>query len=176
MVERRGCLALVLSGAVLATGCDDVEPARKPRIPADQQAFVELVTRYARAWAAAPNDIAREPLRLERKEELCRNPPINVSEWLATVRQVGKSLSNDGALEVALSDKISLNSYEIKRDGPLFAILATLRERQKVRFSGSFFRSVHQQKDCLVETRFTESGGMTEPRFRFDFTAITPEQ
>ena len=172
MAPRRSRMALILLGAALVVGCDDPAAAQGAGMPADQRAFVELLSRYARRWAEAPNAVAREPLRQQRKTELCRNPPINVTAWLASVSRVGKAMGGDGALDVVLAGKVSLKSYEIARDSPLFAVLATLREGQEVRVSGNFFRS--SLNDCLAQTNFTEREGMLEPEFRFRFTAVTP--
>jgi hypothetical protein len=157
---------------VLVVAGDDPAAAQGAGMPADQRAFVELLSRYARRWAEAPDAIARQPLRPRRKEELCRNPPIAVTDWSASVSRVGRAMGGDGALDVVLTDKISLKSYDIARDSPLFAVLATLREGQKVRFSGNFFRS--HLNDCLAQTNSTENGGMLEPEFRFQFIAVTP--
>jgi hypothetical protein len=167
-------MALILLVAAMVVGCGDPAAAQGASIPADQQAFVELLSRYARRWEEAPNAVARDALRPQRKAELCRNPPIDVTAWLASVSRIGKAMGGDGALDVVLTDKISLKSYDIAWRSPLFAGLATLREGQKVRVSGNFFRS--NLNDCLAQTNFTEIGGMLEPEFRFQFIAITPVQ
>lgn len=173
MSHIRWQMAVAFFGALLVVGCDDPEATRLRRMPTDEQAFIELLSRHARTWANAPNDIAREPLRAQRKEELCRNPPSVASDWLATVRDVGTAWpGNTGKIEVAISSNISLYSIDIARDSNLFSSMAALQKKQNVRVSGKFF--VGDSKDCLRETRLTQEGGMLEPRFAFQFTAITP--
>jgi hypothetical protein len=165
------CAAVAL-GAVLS-GCGE-------KLPADEAAFIRVNADAAQRWDDAPNNIQREPMRAARDSSLCAMPS-DVTAWSGTVQRVGTYITNEISFEVRIGSDITLRTEgEIMDDGskiirgtPLAQTVVTLREGQRVKFSGHFLRD---EKGCLQEASFTDSGSLHNPEFLFAFTGVMPEE
>jgi len=157
-------------------------------VPQDQKAFMDVIDRFVRAYAAAQNDMAKGATRPQRAKAICatlRSPVIR--GWIGTVYKLSSNNEGRGVLELALSDHLWVKTWNnvisdtmdhtlIDPEDPIFAKTAALKEHQKVQFSGSFLPDT---KDCFHESSMAISGSMDEPEFYIPFqrnlvSSITP--
>jgi len=159
-------------------------PARPPAMAADAEAqILSIVSTFAQRYRDASNDMARGAERPARARELCRvATSLRAENWTGTVTTLSSSSGGQGVLAVSLDGQTTLktfnNTFSDQQFGTLIAPgtdlwqhVVSLRTRQRIVFSGTFFQS---REDCLVETSLTVSGAMTDPDFIFRFTDVRP--
>lgn len=160
------------------------ESVRRPAMPATETAFIAVLDHWAREYEKAENDVARRPMRAARAADICGLNLREVRDWTGRVAAV-HAAGDQAGVDLALTYRVTVGTTNnrlsdalapagqqtlIPTGSLLYATLATLRPGTAVRFSGQFFPAA---ADCLRETRVSESGGMTEPRFEMRLTAIS---
>ena len=118
-----------------------------------EDAFTTLIATYHRDYKNAFNGISAggdlPPAEQTRCAILFTNG-LDVSGWTGTVYKISSNGDGYGILEVTLSEDAWLetmnNSFSdsdvhtlITPNSPLYAVLGTLKEGDKVTFSGTFF-------------------------------------
>lgn len=168
----------------LAVGClgGGAQAASMPPIEAKVIAEAEAAMN---TYQAAPNDMAKGAVRLQRGHTLCKMlVPIRgiARDWLGTVEKLSSTSEGYGVLYVALAKNVHVETWNnslsdiethtlIKPDTPIYNQAVKLSVGSPVVFSGNFFPS---KSDCMQETSMTQEGSMTDPEFLFHFTAIAP--
>jgi hypothetical protein len=159
------------------------ETALATDVPEDQKAFMEVIERFDRAYAAADNDMAKGATRRQRAKAICaavKSPMVR--DWIGTVYKLSSNNDGKGVLELTLSNHVWVKTWNnavsdsgyhtlIDPEDPLFAKAVVLKKSQRVQFSGSFFPN---STDCFREGSMTLGGSMDEPEFLFRFTDISP--
>jgi hypothetical protein len=160
------------------------KPAR--HLPPAEAAFIAAVSDAAGTWAAAPNDVARLPMRAARAAAICAAlPDLTATSWAGTVANVSPNALPDlhgnatarVTLNIAPHIQLStpanplFNSPDtmVESGTPLYTTAATLRTSQNVTFSAKF---VPDGTDCVAEESLTSNGSMTRPEFKIVLLAI----
>jgi len=171
--------ALIVSLLILS--CDD-----SPNLPEDQKKFVKTLGEFNERYRSA-NDVGRKNLRSERAKSLCAiTMAPDVHNWVGTLSRVKQNYDGQVEIMVTLDSNItfqtrsllteSINAH-IRPESPLVPVIAKLKEKEVVVFSGRLYRDqpAHRdQTDCFRELSVTESGSMREPEFLFCFSSISP--
>jgi hypothetical protein len=151
-------------------------------MPADESAFVSVVSNARLRYNAGANDMVKGASRPARKQALCSTLANNaVTNWVGKVSKLTTNSDGKGVLEIAIGDDISivtwnnsLSDFEdktlIEPDTAIYRRALQLREGQTVWFSGHFFRN---DTDCIKETSLTMGGSMQEPEFLFQFVDVS---
>jgi hypothetical protein len=176
------------AGAAVATGQGPAPSAPASRLgpPAAERDFVALIERYAAAYKAASNDMARGALRPQRAAAICSLQLGRVSGWLGKVSTLSSNNEGKGVLAVQIADDITVgttnNAFSdgvasistlIPVGTAVQAAAMALKEGELVRFSGRFGNN---PSDCLEEISITVRGAMTDPEFLFQFSAVSPAE
>jgi hypothetical protein len=161
-------------------------PLRAPPLPPSESAFIAAVSDSTTAWAAAPNDVARLPLRAARAAAICNAlPNLTATGWAATVVSVTPNTLPDLAgkptarITLQLAPHIQLSTPAnplfnnpanmVQAGTPLYTTAATLHPGQTVTFSARFFAD---STDCVFEDSFTADGSMRSPEFKIQLLQI----
>ena len=157
-------------------------------MPAPEAAFVKITMQARQAWIDAPNDLARNGMRADRAAALCQaDPSLTAAGWQGRIVSIspngfpdyfGKSTAK---IVIGLTDNITVSTPAVplinnpaamvEAGSPIYQTAATLRAGQRVLFNGVFFSGA----DCMEETSFLVSGGMTDPEFKIRLTALAPD-
>lgn len=157
-------------------------------LPAPEAAFVKITMQARQAWIDAPNDLARNGMRAARAAALCQaDPSLTATAWQGRIVSISPNGFPDylgkktARIVIGLTDNITLstpaapliNNPEamVEAGSPIYETAATLRAGQGVRFTATFFPG----GDCMEETSFLVSGGMTDPEFKIRLTALAPD-
>lgn len=171
-------LSVVLLSCLLAAPAL-AQTLREP--PAQQQAFLEVVSQFRERYRAAPNDMARGAERPARAAALCQAVRGGlVRDWIGTVAALSSTSDGRGAFTIRLEHGVTLstwtNSFSDGADATLippgtalFQSAVALSPGQRVVFSGEFIRN---RDDCFRETSLSVAGGMHSPRFIFRFKGV----
>jgi hypothetical protein len=149
--------------------------------PADQQVFVELISKARDAYnSASANAILRDEIYRRRTTELCAYFPqtLDIKNWVGQMKRVD-SVGEKASISIFMQGQIWLNTSSVEpstlisRDTSLFPVVANLKgsmlRGDRLRFSGTFFPETTK---CLREFSVTQRGSMSEPEFLFRFTDI----
>lgn len=133
-----------------------------PQPPPEEQALMDVLSKYNRLYDAAPNDIQQAKLSPEFVAEFCSKIPTSpVSKWVGTIDTLNSS--DDGGINLKLqltaenfySSSLGLGLWmgnidaqypntqphaatEIAPNTPLFNTVSNMRVGDTVIFSGSF--------------------------------------
>lgn len=147
-------------------------------MPANQLAFISAVQKSSEAYSASVNDIAKATIRTQRKQAICAvTNGFTDGEWYGVVDTVTTNSDGLGVLAVKIAPEIILKTWNntlsdfgsgtlIKQGTPVYTVAATLKPKDKIKFSGAFFED---EQDCLSESSLTIDGAMTEPEFIISF-------
>jgi hypothetical protein len=156
------------------------------RLPDDQVAFVQIVQSAQKASGSAENDMQKGGVRANREKELCSTlPALAVNEWVGDVYEVSSNSDGKGVLAVTIASGIYIKTWNndvsdivhntlIDPSSALFSQASQLKEGQKVKFSGTFFRESDASIGCLAESSLTLDGKLSEPEFIFRFSDVSP--
>lgn len=153
-----------------------------PMLPADEQAFISVVSNGQAAFRAAPNEMAQGGTRSQRRLAICRNlPQVSVSNWVGRIEKLSSNSDGKGVLEISVAHDIRVETWNndvsdlsdktlIDPSSPLFAVVSQMKQGDQVLFSGSFIPS---DIDCVKEASMSLEGSMTDPEFLFRFTTVS---
>jgi hypothetical protein len=151
------------------------------RIPAKQQAFVDAVERARQNYDAAENDLAKGRTRNARKQAVCGLLKSKTVEgWVGHITNLSSNEDGKGVLKIILSDHATVKTWNnafsdvvhntlIDPASPISQTLMSLKEGDRVRFSGTFFQS---DVDCIHEASMTLDGSMNQPEYIIRFSSI----
>jgi hypothetical protein len=153
-----------------------------PLMPAAELSLAASVERYAAAYDAAQNDMAKGALRPQRARSICAAVPFQVSGWIGKISVLSSNNDGKGVLGIRLSSRLSVetNNNDLSdslSDLPtLIPVGSAVHESamalsggQAVVFSGRF---VADPSDCFKELSLTVEGAMSDPEFLFQFSDI----
>jgi hypothetical protein len=152
-----------------------------------QQAFIRMIEDYSERYREAENELQSSARRSERQAALAKLlPDREVHEWTGTLESLDTdsrgnayiTITPDGAEDMtiatwnnALADADTQSM--IPSGSELFEELATMREGERVIFSGTF---VADDQDHIAEGSLTEDKAMTTPDFVMVFSEIRAEE
>jgi len=151
------------------------------RIPAKQQAFVDAVEKARQNYDAAENDLAKGRTRNARKQAVCGLLKSRTVEgWVGHITNLSSNEDGKGVLEITLSDHATVKTWNnafsdiayntlIDPASSISQKLTSLKEKDRVRFSGTFFQS---DVDCVHEASMTLDGSMSQPEYIIRFSGI----
>lgn len=151
-------------------------------IPIDQKKFMQIVNGFSIKFKNAKNEIQQSSTKDRRKESISNIlQNRTIYNWEGTVSSLKTTSSGDAILEVALSKKITIKTWNnslsdigsntiIKKESNLYARLWDLSEGDGVVVTGNFMPS---ETDYIHETSLTIKGSMQDPDFLFHFTNVT---
>lgn len=127
-------------------------------------------------------------MRRDRRDALCRIVDgEDLQSWAGKVTRLKTNSDGLGVVAIAIGDGVHFATWNnMLSDGgdntlidpstPIFEKLATLKEGDRIRFSGLLFRD--STTDCFREMSLTMSGSMDAPEFLMRFTDIefSPEE
>lgn len=142
----------------------------------DQQAaFLDAVERARVASEAAANDLAKGGVRRERREALCSIVEgRRIQNWSGTIDALTTNGDGLGVVTIKVGEGVSFGTFNnalsdigsgtlIDPSAAIFQKLSSLKEGERVRFSGSLFRN--DGPDCFLEKSITMAGAMRSPDF-----------
>jgi hypothetical protein len=175
-------LAMVIGGAQHSQDQAAADQADTQMMPDDEKAFVAAVLDARAKYRAAANEMAQGALRPARATVVCAifGTRRTANNWLGTVEKLSSNNDGKGVLSVRIADDLHLMTWNnslsdisdhtlIEPGSALFVAASSLKERQKVTFSGTFIAS---DVDCVREGSITLSGSMTEPDYVMRFQRI----
>lgn len=151
--------------------------------PAGQVAFVAAIEQARREMKSANNDLAKGGVRRNRAKALCaaqKSPAVK--DWSGTLETLTTNSDGMGVVKIKIGDDayvstmnnafsdISANTM-IDPDDALFKKLASLKEGDRVRFSGRFL-AISNPVDCYWEISLTLAGSISSPDFVFRFSSV----
>ena len=154
---------------------------------ANESDFTSIISIYHQKFAGAGNEFLQGRVFRERNaalQEAFKNG-LTVKNWTGAVYKLSSNGGGKGILEVTLSNDAwvetmnnALSDMEdhtlVEPGSALYDALGSLKEGDKVVFSGSFF--LDRGGDNVLETTdMTMNGKMTEPEFVFQFTSISKQ-
>ncbi|HJU20473.1 MAG TPA: peptidoglycan-binding protein [Stellaceae bacterium] len=157
-------------------------PDASAPIPADEQAFIDVVHEARQKYEAASNDMAKGGVRAWRKEAICRTlSSLEVMDWKGTIYNLSSNSDGKGVVEISIAPDIYVETMNnafsdipyhtlIDPGSDVFQKLSAMRKGDEVIFSGEFPSS---DVDCTAEASVTQAGSMTEPEFLFRFSSIS---
>ena len=155
-------------------------------IPIDEAKFIRSIQKAQEANKVAENDMQKGGARAVREKELCSLlAQLSISDWVGDVYSVSSNSDGKGVLEVTIATDVYVmtwnNSFSdvfhhtlIDPSSALFGKASQLKEGQKIKFSGSFFRDSDDTIGCLSESSLTLDGKLAEPEFVFRFSDVSP--
>jgi hypothetical protein len=155
-------------------------------LPDDQAAFVQIVQAAQKASGSAENDMQKGGVRANREKQLCSSlPALAVTEWIGDVYEVSSNSDGKGVLTLTVAAGVYVKTWNndvsdvmhntlIDPSSTVFGQASQLKEGQKVKFSGTFFRESDASIGCLAESSLTLDGKLSEPEFIFKFADIAP--
>jgi hypothetical protein len=155
-------------------------------LPNDQTAFIQIVQKAQKANFTAENDMQKGGVRANREKELCSTlASLSVTDWVGDVYEVTSNSDGKGVLTVTIAPDVYIKTWNnavsdvlhntlIEPNALLFNQASQLKEGQKVKFSGSFFRETEDSVACLSESSLTLNGKISEPEFIFRFSDVGP--
>jgi hypothetical protein len=155
-------------------------------LPDDQAAFVQIVQTAQKTSGSAENDMQKGGVRANREKQLCASlPALAVIEWVGDVYEVSSNSDGKGVLTLTVAAGVYVKTWNndvsdvmhntlIDPSSALFGQASQLKEGQKVKFSGTFFRESDASIGCLAESSLTLDGKLSEPEFIFKFSDIGP--
>lgn len=157
----------------------DVE-APPVALPSAERAFLDAIGKSREAYGAAENDMRKGAQRSVRRRALCRSGGGQVNNWIGKVVKLSTNGDGKGILAIEVGQDITLSTWNndlsdfkhrtlIDPDGHLFDTVSTLKEGDKVRFSGRLFPS---PTDCFFEMSMTIGGSMSAPEFVTRFSEV----
>jgi hypothetical protein len=178
-----GALGVLLGGVVLfiafasAFGKDTSTPENP-----EEQRFLSIVQKGQSA-GESDNQILVVQARKTRARALCQLLPssLRVKGWTGTIENISTVLGGDsGVLSIDVGHDIAVQTWDnwlsdlgddtlIDTDSPLYTELATLREGDKVVFSGQF---IGDGDTCIDEQSLLDANGMKTPDFTFRFAEV----
>lgn len=154
----------------------------RTRMPENQSLFVGVTELAREKYLAGGNDLAKGSARVSRKEELCAIIGKGTDgTWFGFIDDLSTNSDGLGVLSIKIAPHITLatwnNSLSDFRSGTLispassiYKTAMTLKEGERVRFSGEFFES---QTDCISEQSMTLDGSLMDPEFTIKFTSLS---
>jgi hypothetical protein len=197
MVKGLVTLAVIGFGGYywFASGNTTPKPS-DPALPYAQSAFVASLDGYRNQYSDArdnKNDVQQNRVFDARKKELlCQTDP-NIEDWIVKVDRVNTNWVNDRHevwVVLQVSKHVWFNSeiVDATKNSALFETIASLKQGDKVRVSGTFRRDgdlisfgdyLREEKvkaegsgACVRETSATQWGGMTTPEFGITISSI----
>lgn len=153
-------------------------------IPANEQAFIDVVQKAKTTFANAENDLQKGATRRERAKAVCQAiSSSTVSGWVGTIEEMTSNSEGLGVLSVKLTNNVVVKTWNnalsdvmdntlIDPDTAMYKTLSSLKKGTRIKFSGNFIDDDHQL-DCYRESSLTLSGSMTDPEYVFRFNSIS---
>lgn len=147
-----------------------------------QAAFLDAVDRARVASEAAANDLAKGGVRRERREALCSIVEgSRIRDWSGAIDTLTTNGDGLGVVTIKVGEGVSFGTFNnalsdigsgtlIDPSAAIFQKLSSLKEGDRVRFSGSLFRN--DGPDCFLEKSITMAGAMRSPDFAVRFEEI----
>jgi len=170
--------AFVMTAAVTVTAT-----AQADQRPRSQILFENVILQYAQEFDRAQNELQESVSRKNRRNAIAAlNMGVYVEDWVGTIDTLGTNMEGKASIKIRLNPNLSVKTWNnalsdflddtlIEMDSGLYQVLLNLKKGQRVRFSGSLFRS---DDDFYKETSMTIWGAMTDSEFLMRFTDITP--
>jgi uncharacterized protein YjbI with pentapeptide repeats len=169
---------------------EKLDNARKGVVPDMQKEFVNIVSTHAEKYKKAKNQIKKSLIRKKRKEQLEKlfnggsagmnqtfGYAFNQSEyWIGKVDKLTTDKDGDASVYIQLSSDITLvNNNKITPDNSMYETLAELEKGDIVIFTGIFrtHAEVLTTGYFLSSNNPTESGALTDPLFKFEYSLVT---
>jgi hypothetical protein len=152
-------------------------------LPSVEAEFINVVSTAQHNSPQAENDMQRGGLRATRDEAICRLlPSFNVENWIGTVTKIDSNSDGKGVMYISVAKNITLTTWNndlsdigdntlIQPGTELFRTASSLKEGQKVLFSGSFIPTT---EGCVNESSMTLKGKIDDPDFIFRFSSVAP--
>jgi hypothetical protein len=149
--------------------------------PNEQRKFMESLESFISAYNAAPNELKKSSLRIDRKEAIKKLlPSLRVRDWEGILEPMTTNSNGDATIRVKLgqSDSVrlvthggwsSFSARPVRIGTPVYAKFADLQAGDAILVSGEF---VIGTRDYLAEVSMTERGSMTDPAFIFIFDDV----
>ncbi len=174
-------VAQVAQAAVIAPAPVVARIKAAPKMPADQDALVQINQMVRVKWKEAGNDLQRGALRPWRSKATCLNIKTTAAKnWVGTLETLSTNNDGKGVVSIKIGDDIAVKTWNnslsdiasdtlIDPSSSLYQQIATLNEGDTVIFSGRFFQS---DVDCLQEGSVTLSGSLSDPEYIMKFEDI----
>jgi len=158
-------------------------PAQVEPRPGSQILFDNVILQYAQEFDRAQNELQESVLRKNRKNAIAAlNMGTYIEDWVGTIDDLGTNTEGKAYIKIRLSRNLNVKTWNnalsdmfsntlIEMDSKLYQVLYNLKKGQRVKFSGSLFRS---DDDFYKETSMTIWGAMTDSDFLLRFTDIEP--
>jgi hypothetical protein len=149
--------------------------------PPDQDNFAQLVTKNAKLFEQAKNELQESSLRRTRKKELAAALiDRSVTDWIGKIESLETNSDGKAMVSLSIGDNIEIKTWNnalsdyadntlIDESSPVYESLFNLTKGQRVKFSGTFLSST---TDHISETSLTIDGSMKRPEFLFRFATI----
>jgi len=158
-------------------------PAPTISIPPGERAFIAAVAKGREAFKAGQNEMAKGSARPLRARAICDAvSPGPVDDWVGRVASLSTNGDGKGVLAIEIGSRIFVKTWNnavsdigdrtlLDPDSPIYKQALSLRQGQRVQFSGNLFAS---STDCVREGSVTLQGSLTEPEFIFRFSDLRP--
>lgn len=156
-----------------------------PQMPEDQRQFIAAIEKGRTVYANAGNEMAKGAARPLRAKDICSAlPRMTVKDWVGQISSLSSNSEGKGVLSIQIAKGVEVKTWNnalsdigdktlIDARSPVFDKVLTLKENQRVIFSGSFIKN---PTDCVRESSMTLSGSIEEPEFIFKFSDLKPVQ
>ena len=151
-------------------------------IPAKESKFIQIVNQAKSKLPNAETDFQIGAILAERNNKLISLiVNKNVTNWIGTVHKLDSNSDGKGILSIVIGDKSFYlqtwnNAFSdmfsetlIEFDSSIYNIMSLLKEKDKVKISGSFF----VDSEGFLETQnLTKKSKIKKPQFTFKFSNI----
>lgn len=150
-------------------------------MPLSQQHFVKAVLDARTAYNRAENELAQGAQRIDRQQAICAvNNGYTDGEWIGFVDTLSSNGDGLGIVRIKVAPFTTVGTWNnsfsdigqhtlLRADEQPFVAAKTLKEGDKVVFTGRFFES---EVDCIEESSATLDGSMTQPNFIVKFNNL----
>jgi hypothetical protein len=166
-------------------------------LPQSQARFLLAVEAGRGAYTAGGNDLAKGAARPARADAICAalggpqmvggsrdfqySVNLNATDWYGSVATLSSNNDGKGVLSIEIGKNVYVKTWNnvvsdagsgtlIEPGSVIHSVAAGLRARQRVKFSGVFFRG---PQDCIRESSLTIDGSLREPEFIMHFTRLS---
>ena len=153
------------------------------QLPLQEKMFIEIVSKAQKDSFSANNDMQKGGIKRERDKSICAlMSSLRIENWIGNIKNIDANSDGRGILAIEIAPDIILTTTNnelsdmmlpslIDPSSALFQTASSMREGQKVEFSGNFFNGI--DGDCVFEQSLTLDGKILEPEFVFKFTALS---
>lgn len=150
-------------------------------MPEPQQRFVLAVMTARNDYRKLENEVAKGATRATRAQQVCAHlKEYTDGYWVGFVDRITANGDGNGVVSIFVAPFTTVSTWNnslsdvgndtlIKAGTPLSNSVAQLKEGQKVRFTGKFFKD---DVDCVDEKSITLEGSMTNPDYAMKFERI----